>query len=193
MRILLIALASMLVAAVAAPPAVAQDVFSIELGGGADFATQDLGPSELDTGLGLEMMFGYRFLPHLSAYAGWGWNHFRADNFFTGADADAEETGYTAGLLFAHPLGSASLGYYVRAGAVYNHIEFENGDDLVADSGHGFGWQAGAGFVVPVGRQWNLLPGVRYRALSREVEVDGRSVDVDLSYVAARVGIMRTF
>lgn len=127
------------------------DRFSVEIGSEADFATQDLGAADLGTGLGLEATVGYRFMPHLSAYAGWGWRRFPADGFLSGMDMDAEETGYTFGLQFAHPLGATPFGYFVQAGGVYDHIEVEDNDsDLVMDTGHGLGWQLGAGIVLPL-------------------------------------------
>ena len=57
------------------PSADAQDRFSIALSGVTDFATQELGDADLGMGIGFEATLGYRFMPHLSAYAGWGWNN----------------------------------------------------------------------------------------------------------------------
>jgi hypothetical protein len=168
------------------------DRLSVEIGGDAHFATQDLGAANLGTGFGFEATVGYRFMPHLSAYAGWGWHHFTADGFLAGVDMDAEETGYTFGLTFAHPLGASPLGYFVQAGGIYDHIEFE-GEDHAMDTGHGLGWQFGAGVVAPLGAKWQLMPGVRYRSLSRDLEVGDVTADLDLTYVTVRVGLVRTF
>jgi hypothetical protein len=168
------------------------DRLSVEIGGDAHFATQDLGAANLGTGFGFEATVGYRFMPHLSAYAGWGWRHFAADGFLAGTDMDAEETGYTFGLTFAHPLGASPLGYFVQAGGIYDHIEFE-GEDHAMDTGHGLGWQFGAGVVAPLGAKWQLMPGVRYRSLSRDLEVGDVTADLDLTYVTVRVGLVRTF
>jgi hypothetical protein len=167
------------------------DRFSVEIGGDAAFATQDLGAADLGAGFGFDVAVAYRFLPHLSAYGGWGWHHFAADGLVGGMDVDAEETGYTFGLLFAHPLGTSPLGYFVRAGGVYDHIEFEG--DLAVDTGHGLGWQVGAGLVVPIGSAWQLMPGVQYRSLSRDLEIGDVTTDLDLTYVTVRVGFARTF
>lgn len=168
------------------------DRFKVEIGGDAAFATQDLGAADLGTGFGFEATVAYRFMPHLSAYAGWGWHHFTADGFLAGVDMDAEETGYTFGLEFAHPLGTSPLGYFVQAGALYDHIEFE-GDDPAMDTGHGLGWQLGAGVVAPLGSKWRLMPGIRYRSLSRDLEIGNVTTDLDLTYVTVRVGLSRTF
>ncbi len=87
----------------------AQENWSAELRPGINFATQDLGNAELKTGFGFEATIGYRFMPHLGAYVGWGWNQFKSDNasFAGTGDTDFEETGYTFGLQFVHPLGKA--------------------------------------------------------------------------------------
>jgi len=176
-------------------PTVAQDRFGVELRVGPEFATQDLGNANLNTGFGSELVFSYRFLPHLGAYGGWGYGRMSADgNSFAGTDIDVEETGYTFGLQFIHPIRTSRYGYFLRAGAIYNHIEVENTDgDITADSDHGFGWQIGAGPVITLGQNWQLMPGLRYRSLSRDIEVGGVNTDVELTYFTAGVGIMRTF
>lgn len=171
----------------------AQDRFSVEIAGSSAFATQDLGDADLGTGAGFETTFAYRFLPHLAAYGGWGWHHFSAGTSFAGTDADFEETGYVFGLQFTHPLRALPLDYFVRAGGTYDHIEVEDGDDLSADTGHGFGWQAAAGLVLLRGGNWRLTPGIQYQSLSRDVTVNGVRTDLDLTYVSLRVGVVRTF
>ena len=174
----------------------AQDRWSLEIGGGALSPTQDLGNADLSTGLGLEAVVAYRFLPHLSGYAGWGWHHFTADESFAGPDIDVEETGYTFGLRFAHPLRAFPFDYFLQVGVIFDHIELENDEgDVTADSEHGLGWQVGGGVILPLSERWRLLPGVRYRSLSRDMEVDGVDTDVeaDLTYVTVRLGLSRTF
>lgn len=171
----------------------AQDRFSIEIDGGVSFATQDLGDAGLGTGMGFEATLAYRIMPHLAGYAGWGWNHFPTDEPFAGAGLDVEETGYVFGLRFAHPFGTAPLGYYVQAGGLYNHLEFEDGDEIVADTGHGLGWEAGAGVMLSLGNDWRLLPGLLYRSLSRDVDMDGVNIDTELTYVSVRMGISKSF
>lgn len=175
--------------------AIAQDRFGIELRLAPQFATQDLGDANLNTGFGSEVVFSYRFRPHLGAYGGWGYARSSADGTtFAGTDIDVEETGYTFGLQFINPVRGARYGYFLRAGGVYNHIEIENeAGDITADSGHGFGWQVEAGPVITVGQKWTLLPSLRYRSLSRDIEVGGVSTDVDLTYLSIGVGLLRMF
>ena len=175
--------------------ATAQDRFGVELRVGPEFATQDLGDANLNTGFGSEVVFSYRFMPHLAAYGGWGYGRAAAaGTSFAGTDIDVEETGYTFGLQFVHPIRASRFGYFVRAGGVYNHIEIENSNgDITADSGHGLGWQVESGVVVPFGSKWRLMPSVRYRALSRDIEVGTTRTDVDLTYITPGIGIARTF
>jgi len=168
------------------------DRYSVEIGGDAALATQDLGPADLGMGFGFEAAVAYRFLPHVSVYAGWGWHHFTADGFLPGVDMDAEETGYTFGLTFAHPIGGSPLGYFVQAGGLYNHIELESNNEAM-DTGHGAGWQLGAGVVAPLGAQWQLVPGLRYRSLSRDLRIGNVTTDLDLTYLTVHVGLARTF
>lgn len=172
----------------------AQDRLSFEIRPDIGFATQELGDANLSPGFGVEGTFAYRFIPHLSAYAGWSWQQFTADESFAGANIDVEETGYTLGLQFIHPLGTLPLSYFVRGGGIYNHIELENDEgNITADSGHGLGWQAEAGVVVPLGENWRLMPGIRYRALSRDIEIGNNNTPVDLNYISIGVGFSRYF
>lgn len=172
----------------------AQNQWSLEIRNGASFATQDLGDADLNTGFGFEAVVAYRIMPHLAAYAGWGWNQFSADESFAGADMDFEETGYTFGLQFIHPIADTKLKYMVRAGGIYNHIETENNKgDIISDSGHGFGFQIGAGVSIPLTQKISLIPSIRYRSLSREIEVGSASRSVDLNYLSTGIGIYWTF
>lgn len=172
----------------------AQDRWNLELRSGASFSTKDLGNADLGTGLGFESTVAYRFMPHLAAYAGWGWNKFSSDNSFAGSDIDFEETGYTFGFQFVHPISETSLFYLVRAGGIYNHIEVENAEGkIISDSGHGLGWQIDAGLVIPIIDRLNLLPSVRYRSLSRDIEIANQITSVDQNYVSVGVGLSWSF
>ncbi len=186
--------ASALALALASNGLVAQDVWSLEVRGGTAFPTQDFGVDELDTGVGFEGTVAYRFMPHLELYGGWDWYHFQADEALTLVDVDVEETGYAFGLRFEHPiemLGAPAI--WLRAGGTYNHIEIEDHDDTTADSGHGLGFELGAGIALQLSDGWYLTPGARFRALTREFVVEGSEVDVDLTYFALEVGVSRRF
>jgi hypothetical protein len=171
----------------------AQDRWSFEFRPGVNFATQKLGEANLNTGFGAEGTFSYRFMPHLSAYAGWSWNKFGSDQQLNGSKLDFEETGYSYGLQFIHPIGESKINYLIRAGGLANHIEVESGDEVIHDSGHGFGWQVEGGLAIPIGESWKLLPSVRYRSLSRDLTIETVSTPVDLTYLSVGLGISISF
>jgi hypothetical protein len=171
----------------------AQNRWSIEFRPGVNYATQKLGEANLDVGFGAEGTFAYRFIPHLSIYAGWSWNHFGSDRKIGGTSLDYEETGYTYGLQFIHPMGESKISILARAGGLANHIEVEKGDDIIDDSGHGFGWQAEVGLVIPLGENFQMMPSVRYRSLSRDIELESITTEVDLNYLSAGLGFAWTF
>ena len=173
---------------------IAQDKWSLEFRPGVNYATQDIADADLGLGFGTELTIAYRFMPHLAAYAGWSYNNFAVDQSFAGPDASFEETGYTFGLQFIHPIGESGLSYLVRAGGTYNHIEIENNSgDIIIDSGHGLGWQAEAGLVIPLSEKFSLLPSLRYRSLNRDIEIESVSTSVDLNYLSAGVGLSWSF
>jgi opacity protein-like surface antigen len=170
----------------------AQNKWSVEFRPGMSFPTEDLGDSNIETGFGFEFTINYRFMEHLHAYAGWGYNTFSIED----SDVDFDETGYTFGLQFIHLLGSSEdLSYLLRAGAIYNHLELEDRDgDLIDDSGHGLGWQIEAGIAYVLGDDWSLRPSIRYRSLSRNLEVvQNQNINVDLNYLSFGLGVSKSF
>ena len=172
----------------------AQDKWSLELRPGVNYATQDIADANLELGFGTELTIAYRFMPHLAAYAGWSYNNFAVDQSFAGTDASFEETGYTFGLQFIHPIGESGLSYLVRVGGTFNHIEIENNDgDIIIDSGHGLGWQAEAGLVIPLSEKFSLSPSLRYRSLNRDIKIENVSTSVDLNYLSVGVGLSWSF
>jgi hypothetical protein len=83
---------------------------------------------------------------------------------------------------------------YVRLGGTYNHIEIENAaGDIVTDSGHGFGWEAGTGVAFRLGACWHLTPGIRVRSLNRDFSLGGVQTAGTLRYVTAEAGFSRSF
>jgi hypothetical protein len=173
-----------------ASAASAQTRWSLELSGGAAFATEKVGGADLSPGFGLGLAANYRFMPHLSVYGGWDWHRFSVDET---AGGDLEDNGYMFGLRFEHPL-FAGVSYWARAGGIANHIEVQDESGALAwDSGHDLGWEVGAGFSVPVRPRLKLTPGVRFRSLSRDVDIDGATTPTDLRYVVVGTGIVYTF
>ena len=173
----------------------AQEKWAVELRPNLDFPTDKIGEVDLKTGFGFEVAVNYNFMEHLGAYAGWGYNTFRSDSSNDIEDIDYDETGYTFGLQFIHPLGTSDkLSYLIRAGGIYNHVEIENeSGDITEDSGHGLGWEVGLGIQYDLGNAWLLRPQVGYRALSGDFDIEGVKLDFDLNYISFGVGIAKAF
>ena len=168
--------------------------FGFELNSGASIATKKIDDVKLNPGFGFEATFHYRFMPHLGVYAGWGWNRFGAEESFSGNDVCFEETGYVFGLNFQHPIGASKLAYYVRAGALFNHIETESDNgDIINDSKHGLGYQLAGGIDINLGNNWSLTPGLKFNSLSRDTQYEGANKMLDYQYISARIGITKMF
>lgn len=168
-----------------------QNKWSAELRPNLNFPTSEIDNSDIKTGFGFEMAIGYRFMEHLGAYVGWGYTNFQIED----SDTDFDETGYTFGFQFNHPIGtSQKLSYLIRAGGIYNHIELEDDDgNLIDDSRHGFGWEVGTGLNYDLGSNWHLRPQIGYRALSRDLKLGAITKNIDINYVAFGVGIVKRF
>ncbi len=166
--------------------------WSLELLGGLNLPTGDLGLLPLDPGPGFEASAAYRFHERLWVYAGWGWHRYTTDE--SEADIDLEQTGYTFGGRFEHPFRDDGLAAFrIFAAGTWEHVELEDAEGRVrADSGHGLGFDVGAGVAVPIGRDWRLLPGLRFRTLPVELSPEGGR-KADLTYLAIEVGAAYRF
>jgi opacity protein-like surface antigen len=168
--------------------------FGFELNTGASMATKKIGDAETNLGFGFEGTFQYRVVSNFGVYAGWGWNRFGAESSFAGDDVCFEETGYVFGLSYVKPIGSKNLSYYVKAGALYNHVETENSNgDIINDTGHGLGFQLAGGININLGSNWSLTPGLKFNTLSRDTDFEGTSRQLDYQYISARIGILKKF
>jgi hypothetical protein len=169
--------------------------YTVDLRGGIAMPTQKLTGADLKPGPSLGGTLAVRLQPHLHLYGGWDWVHFSVDQALAGIVEDFEETGYTLGLRFEHPIFAVSrVAYRLEGSGTYKHIESENAaGDVVSNSGHGLGYEAGAGVLVPLSGAWRLVPGVRFRSLSRDIKLGNASVAGDLRYIALEIGVSRTF
>lgn len=173
---------------------IAQNQWTAEFRPGLSFPTDEIAGSDVKTGFGFEITIAYNFSESLGAYAGWGWNEFRANDALGEVNLDFEETGYTFGLQFIHPTGISSLSYLVRAGTIYNHLEAEdNSGNKIADTDHDFGWQLEGGVAIDLSGGFSLRPTIRYRSLSGEFEVETITTNADLNYISIGVGLAKTF
>jgi hypothetical protein len=177
---------------------IAQSPFSLELGAGVAVPVQDFGNADLGTGFGFGANVRYRFQPHLLGYAGWEWFHFSAD--LAADELDVEQTGYTFGLRYEHPIGSErpagtpSPAWWVRAGGLLAHVELEDAaGEPAGDTEHGLGWEAGLGVSWPLTNRIAVTPGVRIRMLGREIDMGLGNQDATLTSLTAGLGVVIGF
>jgi opacity protein-like surface antigen len=173
----------------------AQEGFAAEFRPGINFPIQELDGADLTTGYGFEAKVSYWLMPHLSAYAGWGWNQFNVkETNSSDPKIDVDETGYTVGFELTLPIGEPPIYYFVNAGAVYNHIELENNTtNAVLDTDHGIGWQMGGGIAYEFVENWQLRPEIRFRSLSRELMIENVNSDLKLKYIGFGIGVLAKF
>ena len=167
--------------------------FAFEVNAGPSFPTNEF-VENIQIGFGFDFSFQYKFMPHTSIYAGWGENWLSTESMNSENNLDYEETGYALGLDFRHPMGSSNISYFVRAGALYNHIETENANgDILNDTGHGFGYQLAGGVDINLGSNWSLTPGLKFNSLKRDSEFEGTLLKLDYQYISPRIGITKRF
>lgn len=170
----------------------AQSKWTLEFRPSLNFPTTYLADSKLNIGFGFDGQVLYRFMPHTSVYAGWGWNMF-PQNKSQGNEFSNEETGYTFGLQFMRAFPNTEIRYFLKGGGVYNHLEIEKGNELYTDSGHELGWQIETGVSLPLDLGIAINPSIRYRQLSGTIIKDAHRQAFDLNYLSVGVGVSKTF
>lgn len=175
-------------------PAGAQGKWELSIIPGVNVPTNKFGGSELGTGFGAEARLGYQLTNFLSAYTGWGWNRFNAEESLAGPDVDYEETGYLFGLQFNYPTTVTKITYVVSIGGLYEHIEAENAaGQIIGNTDFSLGTQIGAGVSITLGRNFKIIPSVTYKALSTDFKLDNETTPVNLKYLTANAGLSYTF
>lgn len=171
----------------------AQEKWSVEFRPGLNFPTGNSN-TDIKIGYGFELTGAYKIMPHLAAYAGWGLNEFKGEDTYLNDNITFKETGYTFGFQIIKPIGTSSFSYLASAGAIYNHIEIENNTaDSTTDTGHGFGWQVAAGVGYEFVPNLALRPMLRYRFLSRDVEIENAFTNLKLNYISFGIGLAWDF
>jgi hypothetical protein len=184
------------VAIVSLPAALAaQREITIEARPTFAIPTSKLAGASLETGPAFGAVASIQLHQHLHLYGGWDWAHFGAAASFAGPDRSFEQTGYSLGLRFEHPCPRhSSLALRVEAGGTYQHIEIENSaGEIVADSKHSAGYEAGLGLALSLGEEWKLVPMARYRSLSPEFTMGSTTTSGNLRYLAAEFALSRSF
>jgi hypothetical protein len=167
--------------------------YGLEISAGPSIATREF-TDGVRMGFGFDGTLHYRFMPHMGVYTGWGENWFSTESSSEQNNKDYEETGYVLGLQFKHPLQDGRTSYFLRVGALYNHIEIENENgDITEDTGHGPGFQLAAGFDISLGSSWSLTPVVKFNSLTRSLNSEATPTKIRFEYLTARIGILKTF
>ena len=165
-----------------------------KVNGGLSLSTCAPGQAITNAGAGAEALLHYRLTKHLGIYGGWGYNAFRNDYEPAGHRCDFEETGYILGLQYKRKIEFSNASVFVRGGYQYKHIEIEDPTgELLFDTTHGPGWQAGCGIDLPLTEKWSLLSELKYNAL---LEREGHVPDAplpDRNYFSVRLGILMNF
>lgn len=171
-----------------------QTRWSAEFRPGLNFPTENIAGASVSTGFGFDITIAYNFIPALGAYAGWGWNEFRADEELGSTYLDLDEKGYVFGLQLLLPLGDSGLSYMLKGGGIYTQFALEDIDStIIGKSGYGLGWQLETGIDFMISTSWSLRPGIRYRAFSREMDLEGENVIVNLNYFSIGLGLAKRF
>ena len=171
-----------------------QDQYSFELRAGTIMPTEKLGNADLDFGWCIEGVVDLRMTSFFGPYLGWGWNRFSGEETLNKASVQFGETGFLFGLGFHLPIGESLSGYYIRLGGVYNFVKTKSEAPVFTEVfGDGLGWQAGFGLNIFMGNNWQVRPGIKYKALSRDIMTKPLNQQVDLNYFSMGLGIAKIF
>lgn len=172
----------------------AQEKWSVEFRPDLNFPTRDVGDIDSKIGFGFDLTGAYNLMPHLAVYGGWGLNQFKGNSASSTDNFSFEERGYTFGFQIIRQISTSPFSYLARAGAVYNLIKLENNTlGIYESTSHGFGWQVELGISYEFAHNLSLRPSLRYRSLSREMEIANVSTDLKLDYISFGIGLAWEF
>jgi len=165
-----------------------------EINGGMSLSTRFPGDVMTNIGGGAEALFHFRVTRHLGLYGGWGYNAFTSDYQPANHRCDFEETGYIIGLQYKRPMEGSNVLVFVRGAYQYKHIEIEDpSGELLFDTTHGPGWQAGFGLDLPVSENWSVVPELKFSVLP-EKETNATVEPIpDRNYFSVRIGLLKRF
>lgn len=170
----------------------AQLAFSAEVRGDFVFPTDDIDDAyEWNAGF---TGIGYLdFHDTFSAYAGYNWSKFSAneDELGTGAE-DATTKGFELGLKAKLPV-LQRFGPWARAGVLFHDLDV--GDDAGVDIETDTGFQVGIGLDIPLGMVVSVTPALHYSSYGATADFAGtlEDADADVTWWSAGVGLRFTF
>lgn len=171
----------------------AQGRFATELRAGPAIPTNDLGVATFKVGAGFDALLNYEWSRYARVYVGWGWHRFPMDEPLSGGQFDTKQTGYEFGVQLQRQL-AGRLGSWARVGALYQHLELENVEgSIVSSSNHDLGWEIGVGVRLATESRLAIMPGLHYRTFSSDLDLGAGPELVDLSCLAAEVGLSWSF
>ncbi|AVR46349.1 opacity protein [Christiangramia fulva] len=172
----------------------AQQKWTFEFRPDLNFPTTKIENEKFNTGFGFDASISYKFTSAFGVYAGWGWNIYRIENLPDTGNIDIDETGYTFGVIFSHPISDPSFSYFLRLGGIYTHLELENGaGDTIASSDHQPGWEIAAGLDFSYFGSFSLLPQIGYRSFSADFSSEDIYPKIDLNNLFFGIGIAKSF
>lgn len=172
----------------------AQGQWSFEFRPNLDFATTKIGEKKIKTGFGFDANLTYNFIDNMGVYAGWGWNTYRAENIPDTGNIDLNQTGYTFGLQYINSIKETSLGYFLRFGGIYAHVEVENeAGNNIADTSHELGWEIAGGLYLFNVSTFSLRPQLGYRSFSGDFSSGFVSDKLDLNNFFFGIGVAKWF
>lgn len=167
---------------------------AFEINGGISLSATYPGDAITNIGAGGEALFHYRMTKHLGLYGGWGYNAFRSGYEPARHRCDFEETGYIIGLQYKRPMEFSNVSVFIRGAFQYKHIEIEDpSGELLFDTTHGPGWQAGFGLDLPLSGKWSVVPELKFSALMEREDHTTVEPVPDRNYFSVRIGMLRKF
>jgi hypothetical protein len=82
----------------------------------------------------------------------------------------------------------------LRAGGTYDHVEIENAaGEVIGDSGHGFGWEAGARLRHPPKEPLGAVARGSLSLADARPRLRRPTTSGTLEYLAVEAGVLRSF
>lgn len=185
----LVALAAVALAGSAQAQVMPVSPFALEVRGGLAFPTGDFGEGDdVESGITYGANGTFQFMPMLGIYAG-----YTRSDFGTDEDVDITDQGFSGGLRLAIPTPMIPVDPYVKAGVVYNKLEFSGTDGgvrLGVESDRSLGFEVGAGVGIGLGPRLSFTPQVTYTKYSPKFDEAGLDdVVPDVSHIRVDVGL----